>query len=96
MIRDRDNSAGRNNIFIHMYGNSSSPRFEVEREMIKLPEIKLPSFLKEPTDHVSGTDSQGDSKNTVDSDTLSKKDRKLPSLVKNKNGETRKWLREKN
>ena len=92
--RERVAAKGRNNIFIHMFGTIEQPRFEVEKELIKLPEIKLPQFLKEREESVVPAPESYEEKNNPD--TMATKKTKLPSLIKNKEGETRKWLREKN
>jgi hypothetical protein len=68
----------------------------VEKEMIKLPEIKLPSFLRERSEMEDNPNTNESAMESGEADTTKSKRKKLPSLIKNKDGETRKWLKEKN
>ena len=93
--KEKTSARGRNNIFIHMFGTTETPQFEVEKELIKLPDILLPSFLEERRDDVRDINPNNTATESGGSDTTKHKN-KLPSLIKNKEGQTRKWLREKN
>jgi hypothetical protein len=98
VLRNRETESGRarNNIFVHMFGTIDEPQFEVEKEMIKLPEIKLPSFLRERSEMEDNPNTNESAMESGEADTTKSKRKKLPSLIKNKDGETRKWLKEKN
>jgi len=98
VLRNREAAPGktRNNIFIHMFGTTDKPQFEVEKEFIQLPEIKLPSFLRERNEMENNAISNDAVIESDEVDTTKSNKRKLPSIIKNKEGETRKWLREKN
>ena len=79
--REAESGKARNNIFIHMFGTTDKPQFEVEREWIKLPEIKLPSFLSERSQMEDNTNSNESVTESGEADTTDGKRIKLPSAV---------------
>jgi len=94
--KEKPSDKSRNNIFIHMFGTTDEPKFEVDKEWIKLPDFKLPSFLEERKNVAKADGADEAVIESANADTTKDTKKKLPSLIKNRAGETRKWLKEKN